>query len=303
MADSKPSSPMSAIIMPDEPFTDEELAAALAFEGPDPAIPVEELDDDTRAQVEATARTVGWKPTSDRGADWCMCKYIEKGERVARYDAEADEMLAALDEQRRRIEAWREAVKRPVLSEQEHMYRLLSEWALAQRTDRQATFKLPSGRVETRAKPEAVTKVAGKDSAAAAVEWARGRGLEVNVKTEESVDLKVATTAVRVVDHLVFVLNPDKPFDDTGEASSVWSPWDQRVGLVVEWEPYPDDAERQPWEPDGEWRVTDPENGEILPADSVMVRVGRFVVDDRTGMHLDFLDVREAETTVNVVPA
>lgn len=278
----------SDLYRPDDAPTDAEILAAIEY---DPANAAD------AAEAEAATKAARWKPTSTRSANWAMERRNEKLAKIADREAEAAEMLAVLDEERAKVERWLTDSTARLRSGARHMEVLLTEWALEQRERTgDATIVLPAGKLRTTASAAAVTKVDGKAANEAAVEWARQHGLEVNQKVTETVDLAVIRQKVRIVDRVVFVWNPDK--GDIGAAEA----WEQRVGLGIEWNPYPQPPEH-PWEPDGEWRVHDPKSGEVISPDHVEVRVGYFAVDADSGMLLDFLAVRPDSINVKVEPA
>lgn len=271
---------------PDDAPTDAEILAAIEY---DPTGATEE-------EAEAATRPARWKPTSARSANWTMERYSEKLAGIAAKEAEAAAMLARLDEERAKIEEWLAAETKRLRSGARHMEHLLTQWALELREQNpdQATFKLPGGgEVRTTARPMAVTKVDSKAAAERAVAWARKRELALNVKTTTTVDLNVMKPKVAVVDHLVLVHDPE--LGDKGTSAA----WVHRPGLVAQWSQHTTgdgDGDES-----GDWIVTDPANGEVVP--NAIVREGLFVVDAESGEHLDFLTVTPDDITVKVVPA
>lgn len=277
---------VSDLYRPDDAPTDDEIQAAIEY---DPA------NAESEEEAEAATQAGRWKPTSTRSANWVMERLAEKRAAIEAKEAEATEMLARLDEERAKIEEWLAADTKRLRSGARHMEHLLTEWALTLREQHpdQATFKLPAGEVRTTARPMAVTKVDGKAAAEAAVEWARRRELDLNVKTSTTVDLAVMKPKVAVVEYLVLVHDPD--LGEVGESKA----WVQRPGLIAKWSQSvldPDDGNEG-----GEWVVTDPANGEVIAG--AIVREGLFVVDAESGEHLDFLAVTPDDISVKVAPA
>lgn len=276
--------PTSDLYRPDDAPSDDDIQAALEF---DPAA----AESDTEAN-EAT-RAARWKPTSTRSANWAMERYAEKLAAIAAKEAEAAEMLAALDEERRKVEEWLAADTARLRSGARHMEILLTEWALEQRERTgNATIKLPAGEVRTTATTAAVTKVDGKAASEAAVAWARQHGLDVNRKVTETVDLAVVKPLVRIVEYVVLVHDPER--GPIGDSES----WVQNPALV---------AQRREEEPDEHgwvkvtWTVTNPVTGEVV--NGAIVEEGPFPVDADTGMRLDFLAVRPDSISAKVVLA
>ena len=272
---------LSDLIMDEVPFSDDELLAALDFDW------VDGPDGEEREAAEERTR---WKPTSDRSAEWALLRLIEKRAAISEVEANARAMrepiLAELD----RIAKYEEKATRDARAAAAHFEHLLSQWAIERRTDRQASFVLPSGIVQTTSKSDAVTKVTGKAADEKAVEWARRRGIEINRKVEESVNLADAKPRCEIVPRIIEIHDPKLGLISEVEA------WVQAPPEVVaEWVEAPTDDDPKA----GSWRITNTETGETLTYAEVVE--GPFVVDTETREVLeDFLTVRRGGVTAEV---
>lgn len=275
--------PLSDILMPDAPFTDDDLVYALNCDGVD-------VPDGEAAEEQAT-KTLRWRPTSERSAEWALNKLIEYRTAIAVRAAEAQEMRMALLDELARIDAWEDKATRAPRSAERHFEHLLQEWALGQRTDRVKSIVLPSGIITTEDKKPAVEKVKGKDADERAVEWAEKRGVKINEKTEKSVNLVDLKPKVCIVDYIVKTHTGGDQFDP---ATWVWAP--HVVADMVEVPPPAYDPEAPATTT---WRFTDTKTGADLNA--AMRVEGPFVVDADSGLPLDFLAVRRGGLSAEVV--
>lgn len=136
-----------------------------------------------------------WRPGSLGEADWCLSKYAEAAQELARLDAHAAESHA-------RIDAWRAQAGKRAERTRTFFEGHLKAYAASQRTERSATLFLPSGSVTSRASK---AKVVVADEAAA-VEWARDNA-PAAVQVKESIllgPLRKATAIqpLMVAEHL-----------------------------------------------------------------------------------------------------
>lgn len=286
-----PSPIPSTLLEPDPPFDEDELLASLTVlfdeaTRPGEPTPIEGLDERFAARTEANDKVERWQITGLRSLEWAMSKYGEYAATHGTNAAQAEEwraiIYASVAEHLERIDAWEAEVNRPIAQKMEFFEGHLIRYALANRTERTKTFKVPSGSVPTSA--SAATFEIPKDGQAAAVEYARAHGLPVKEETTITA-LKATTTFVEVAARI--------PVADGWE-------WLAPDAIAIEWvpDPRPDDADEF-WEESGTWRVTNKANGEVITDADVWE--GPFVVDADTGEPLTFLTPKPSVVTAKVV--
>lgn len=187
----------------DEPFTLEELEAALAYlrahdpECDDPsallqdlgaseaAVDLDSLPEDQRAGAAAVARIAGWRITDRGGAEWA-------GRRYAQRRADIDDIKARAKAWKARITEWERDEVAKLAGSAEHLERLLIDYADERRREDPKHAKsttLPSVTIAGRAQ-----NVGGKVALAdedEVIAWA-----ETSLATEEYEEVIKTTTTV-----------------------------------------------------------------------------------------------------------
>lgn len=302
-----PSPIPSALLEPDPPFDEDELLASLEamFDEAVGELPEGEHGDGSEvvaAEDDAEDKVRRWEITGLRSLEWAMSKLAEYTAQVETNRAQAAEwraiIYASVAEHLDRIDEWEAEVNKPLTQKVAFFDGHLTRYGIANRTDRQMSFKVPSGVVRTTAPPP--TFEIPKEGQPKAVEYARKHDLPVQ-ETTNITALKKAVmfseVAVRLRDASL-----DQPgADGTSQPPIAGFRWLPLDGIEIEWvpAPRPDDADDS-WD-DGAWRVTDTTNGEVVADTEVWE--GPFILDKLTGEPLPFLVPKPTVVTAKVVLA
>lgn len=310
---STPSPIPSDLLEPDPPFDEDELLASLEalFDEAVGELPEGEEGDGSEvvAAEDATEDKVRrWSITGLRSMEWAMSKLAEYQTMAGENRAQAEQwraiIYASVAEHLERIDAWEAAVNKPLAQKVAFFDGHLTRYGIEHRTERQKSFKVPSGTVQTTA--PAPTFEIPKEGQAGAVEYARKHDLPVQETTTITALKKAAMfseVAVRLRDASL-----DKPPAEGTTAPPVagfrWLPLD---GIEVEWVPIPVETDVDGValgglaDDSGVWRVTDTTSGEIV--EDAEVWDGPFILDTATGEPLPFLTPKPTVVTAKVVLA
>lgn len=294
------------LLEPDAPFDDEFLLTALDAEmaqawyqtAVDDASPEDEAPEapfTPEAFTEVT-RPLRWEITGTGSAGWAMAKYGEAQEVIDDTKTQADIWRQRLLDEIVRINEWETATASDARRKADFFVGHLQRWALANRTDKQMSFKLPAGTVTTHASG-ATFEI---EDMAAAVEFAVGR--DAPTKTETNVtSLK---PAVKIVDHLVYIPAEDQGgLDDLDPEpipdGTLCQVFNVEVKFVQTHSAY--DIEFNEADPDdGVWTATNTFTGEVLPVETTIIEHGPFVVDATTGVPVHGLKAKPGKITAKV---
>lgn len=225
--------------------------------------------------VEAVAR---WKVTDLGSAGWALAKFAEAQEVIDAAVAQAGVWRERLLAEIAKVDEWEQASTAGARRKAGFFEGHLQRWALANRTDKQKSFKLPGGTVTTSASGPTFEII----DMAAAVRLASEHGAE----TKTTTNVTALKQAVTIDDY--YVTNPD------GEAV------DARVEFVRTNSEY--DIEFNDADPnDGEWRAIDEQSGEMYDPDKVVIHVdGPYVIDRATGLPVNGLVAQPGKVNAKV---
>lgn len=261
--------PLDDLLGDDAPFSDDDFDAWAAQQD----TPTTDGEPVTVEQVERVGR---FRIDGPRTARWAIAKLRLHRDRLTEIETLAAEWRAPLAAEMARIDEWVAAESARPHQSVSYFANLLEQWAIENRTDTVKSFKLPGGTVSTR-ETAAKFEITDMD---AAVTYAADHGLGTKVTTSIT-DLK---PAVKIVDRLVYVDGALVP-----HAMTRWVPTHSAY-----------DIEFTGADPhDGRWEALDPDTGEILPADALIVE-GPFVVDVATGRPVEGLKPVPGAVTASV---